>query len=147
APRLELDQQRLVVGSDCERRGQRQNDGGTRGHHASHRHGSSPHVNGSEMSELFPDNRAILRAECPRPRGHCNAQTSGAQVVASDAFVVVVPGGSGTVLEMLMLWQLLQERHVRDVPLVINADDLTIPQCVETADEAIALIRVQHDYW
>src|SRR5262245_47922953 len=39
-------------------------------------------------------------------------------VIASDAFVVV-PGGIGTVLEMLMIWQLLQVRHVRDVPLVL----------------------------
>src|SRR5262245_49530531 len=91
-------------------------------------------------------------------------------VIASDAFVVV-PGGIGTVLEMLMIWQLLQVRHVRDVPLVlvgkmwtglvewarvsmldprlalINAEDLQIPQCVETADEAIALIRDVHGKW
>jgi len=91
-------------------------------------------------------------------------------VIASDAFVVV-PGGIGTVLEMLMIWQLLQVRHVRDVPLIlvgkmwkgliewaavsmldprlalVNADDLKIPQCVDTADEAIALIRNRHDQW
>jgi len=35
-------------------------------------------------------------------------------VIASDAFVVV-PGGIGTVLEMLMIWQLLQVRHVDNV--------------------------------
>ena len=35
-------------------------------------------------------------------------------VLASDAFVVV-PGGIGTVLETLMIWQLLQVRHVHDV--------------------------------
>src|SRR5262245_32566399 len=39
-------------------------------------------------------------------------------VVASDAFVVV-PGGIGTVLEMLVIWQLLQVGHVKDVPLVL----------------------------
>ena len=39
-------------------------------------------------------------------------------VIASDAFVVV-PGGIGTVLEMLMIWQLLQVRHVEDVPLIL----------------------------
>ena len=39
-------------------------------------------------------------------------------VIASDAFVVV-PGGIGTVLEMLMIWQLLQVRHVNDVPLIL----------------------------
>jgi uncharacterized protein (TIGR00730 family) len=91
-------------------------------------------------------------------------------VIASDAFVVV-PGGIGTVLETLMVWQLLQVRHVRDVPLVLvgkmwkglvewarvsmldarlalaNAEDLAIPRCVDTADEAIALIRVAHRQW
>ena len=39
-------------------------------------------------------------------------------VIASDAFVVV-PGGIGTVLEMLMIWQLLQVRHVDSVPLIL----------------------------
>jgi uncharacterized protein (TIGR00730 family) len=91
-------------------------------------------------------------------------------VIASDAFVVV-PGGIGTVLEMLMIWQLLQVRHVRDVPLILvgkmwkglvdwartamldprlalaNAADLQIPQCLETADEAIAVIRDRHSKW
>jgi uncharacterized protein (TIGR00730 family) len=91
-------------------------------------------------------------------------------VIASDAFVVV-PGGIGTVLEMLMIWQLLQVRHVRGVPLILvgkmweglvewarvsmldprlalaNAEDLQIPQCLETADQAIAVIRDLHGEW
>jgi uncharacterized protein (TIGR00730 family) len=91
-------------------------------------------------------------------------------VMASDAFVVV-PGGIGTVLEMLMIWQLLQVRHVDGVPLILvgkmwqglvgwartalldprlalaNEEDLQIPQCVDTADEAIALVRDLHDRW
>jgi uncharacterized protein (TIGR00730 family) len=91
-------------------------------------------------------------------------------VIASDAFVVV-PGGIGTVLEMLMIWQLLQVRHIQDVPLILvgkmwnglvewtrvsmldprlalaNAKDLQIPQCLETADEAIAVIRDLHREW
>jgi len=91
-------------------------------------------------------------------------------VIASDAFVVV-PGGIGTVLEMLMIWQLLQVRHVRDVPLILvgkmwkglvdwaraamldprlalaNAADLQIPLCLETADEAIAVVRDLHGKW
>src|SRR5215831_12376744 len=88
-------------------------------------------------------------------------------VIASDAFVVV-PGGIGTVLEMLMIWQLLQVRHVDGVPLILvgrmwrglvewattamldprlalaNAEDLKIPRCVDTADEAIAVVRDCH---
>jgi uncharacterized protein (TIGR00730 family) len=91
-------------------------------------------------------------------------------VIASDAFVVV-PGGIGTVLEMLMIWQLLQVRHVDNVPLILvgkmweglvdwartsmldprlalaNADDLSIPLCLETADEAIAIVRDLHAKW
>src|SRR5215510_10127280 len=91
-------------------------------------------------------------------------------VIASDAFVVV-PGGIGTVLETLMIWQLLQVRHVDDVPLIlvgkmwrglvewarvsmldprlalVNPQDLQIPRCVETADEAIALVRELHRQW
>src|SRR5881227_1046901 len=39
-------------------------------------------------------------------------------VLASDAFVVA-PGGIGTVLETMMIWQLLQVRHVHDTPLVL----------------------------
>ena len=91
-------------------------------------------------------------------------------VIASDAFVVV-PGGIGTVLEMLMIWQLLQVRHVEHVPLILvgkmwrglvdwaktamldprlalaNAEDLQIPQCLDTADEAIAVVRDLHEKW
>ena len=85
-------------------------------------------------------------------------------VIASDAFVVV-PGGIGTVLEMLLIWQLLQVRHVDNVPLILvgkmwrglldwardamldprlalaNEEDLRLPQCVDSADEAIGLVR------
>jgi len=91
-------------------------------------------------------------------------------VLASDAFVVV-PGGIGTVLEMMMVWQLLQVRHVQDAPLILvgtmwaelvswarthllasdpplaNPEDLAVPRCVATADEAIALVRAEHARW
>jgi len=91
-------------------------------------------------------------------------------VIASDAFVVV-PGGIGTVLEMLMIWQLLQVRHMDNVPLIlvgkmwrglvdwartsmldpklalVNEEDLKIPQCLDTADEAIAMVRDLHAKW
>jgi uncharacterized protein (TIGR00730 family) len=90
--------------------------------------------------------------------------------LVSDAFVVV-PGGIGTVLETLMIWQLLQVRHMDNVPLVLvgkmwqglvdwartsmldprlalaNEADLRIPQCVDTADEAIAMVRTLHATW
>jgi uncharacterized protein (TIGR00730 family) len=91
-------------------------------------------------------------------------------VIASDAFVVV-PGGIGSVLETLMIWQLLQVRHVDNVPLILvgkmwrglvewarvsmldprlalaNPEDLQIPTCLDTADEAIALVRDLHAKW
>src|SRR5262249_40740480 len=39
-------------------------------------------------------------------------------VLTSDAFVVT-PGGIGTVLEIMMIWQLLQVKHVHDTPLIL----------------------------
>src|SRR5579862_4137985 len=39
-------------------------------------------------------------------------------VLASDAFIVA-PGGIGTVLELMMVWQLLQVKHVEGVPLFL----------------------------
>jgi predicted Rossmann-fold nucleotide-binding protein len=91
-------------------------------------------------------------------------------VLTSDAFIVA-PGGIGTVLELMMIWQLLQVRHVQGTPLILvgkmwahlvdwsrthlltsdpplaNPGDIAIPQCVNGADEAIALIRVHHAAW
>jgi uncharacterized protein (TIGR00730 family) len=91
-------------------------------------------------------------------------------VLASDAFVVA-PGGIGTVLELAMIWQLLQVRHLEDAPLVLvgrmwpglvewakgamlasdpplaSVADLTIPRCVADADEAVAIIREHHRCW
>lgn len=85
-------------------------------------------------------------------------------VLASDAFIVA-PGGIGTVLETMMIWQLLQVRHLEQTPLIlvgklwpgliewvrdtmlsfetplINAEDVDIPICVNNADEAIEIIR------
>lgn len=43
-------------------------------------------------------------------------------VINSDAFIVA-PGGVGTLLEMVMIWQLLQVRHVeKSTPLVLAGD-------------------------
>ncbi len=91
-------------------------------------------------------------------------------VLVSDAFVVM-PGGIGTVLEAMMIWQLLQVRHLYDVPLVFvgpmwrelvdwarrmmlrpgfelaSAVDLAIPECVDDAGAAIALVRARHAAW
>jgi len=91
-------------------------------------------------------------------------------VLASDAFIVA-PGGVGTVLETLMIWQLLQVDHLQDTPLILvgrmwpglidwarkemlsfetplaNAEDMDIPLCVQDSEEAIAIIRERHSQW
>jgi uncharacterized protein (TIGR00730 family) len=91
-------------------------------------------------------------------------------VLTSDAFIVA-PGGIGTVLELMMIWQLLQVGHLQKTPLILvgemwpgliewarktllasdpalaSAEDLAIPQCAANADEAIALIRGHHQVW
>jgi uncharacterized protein (TIGR00730 family) len=91
-------------------------------------------------------------------------------VLTSDAFIVA-PGGIGTVLEMLMIWQLLQVRHLHDTPLILvgrmwpglidwahqsmtsttpplaSIGDFTIPVCVETGEDAISILRDHHATW
>jgi uncharacterized protein (TIGR00730 family) len=91
-------------------------------------------------------------------------------VLASDAFVVA-PGGVGTLLELTMIWQLLQVRHLHGTPLILVGEmwdglfnwarthllnpelpladprDLAIPRCVATGDEAIVLLREHHAQW
>lgn len=91
-------------------------------------------------------------------------------VLVSDAFIVV-PGGIGTVLESVMIWQLLQVQHLHDSPLIFtgpmwgdlvewaktymlrptfelaNPEDMEIPHCVNDADGAIALVREYHARW
>ena len=88
-------------------------------------------------------------------------------VLASDAFIVA-PGGIGTILETMMIWQLLQVQHLRKTPLILVGKmwpglvewarsellsfdpplaapkDIEIPRCVPSADEAITLIRDHH---
>ena len=91
-------------------------------------------------------------------------------VIASDAFVVV-PGGIGTVLELMMVWQLLQVRKLSHTPLILvgkmwqglvdwhrevmlrpgfelaSAGDIAIPQVVPGAGEALAILRERHAAW
>jgi hypothetical protein len=91
-------------------------------------------------------------------------------MIVSDAFVVV-PGGIGTLLELALAWQLLQVRRLYNTPLILigamwpelvawsrrhmlreglelaNEVDLTIPDCVDDPQQAIALIRAKRDEW
>ena len=90
-------------------------------------------------------------------------------VLMSDAYIVA-PGGIGTLLESTMIWQLLQVRHL-DVPLVFagpmwkdlvewgrqhmlrpgfelaSERDFSIPICVDTAAEAVDVIRGHQQQW
>ena len=85
----------------------------------------------------------------------------------SSAFIVM-PGGIGTTLETMMIWQLLQVRQIHDRPLVLvgkmwpdlvdwarrhmltatpqraDPEDIDLPTCVETVEEAAAIIREHH---
>jgi uncharacterized protein (TIGR00730 family) len=92
-------------------------------------------------------------------------------VMLSNAFVVV-PGGIGTSLETMMIWQLLQVRKLYDTPLIMvgpmwvdlvnwarshmvettdtqlaDPVDILIPRCVSTVDEAIRLIGEHRESW
>jgi uncharacterized protein (TIGR00730 family) len=91
-------------------------------------------------------------------------------VLISDAYIVA-PGGLGTLLETMMIWQLLQARHLHDTPLIFagsmwrglvewasammlrpgfelaSPQDMQIPCCVDNAAEAVAIIRDHHARW
>jgi predicted Rossmann-fold nucleotide-binding protein len=91
-------------------------------------------------------------------------------VLVSDVFVVV-PGGIGTVLETMMIWQLLQVRKLHGTPLILagkmyaelvewcrkymlrpdcplaSPQDMTIPVCVEDGPAILSLVRAQHATW
>jgi predicted Rossmann-fold nucleotide-binding protein len=96
------------------------------------------------------------------------SKTSMGTDIPSD---VVAPGGIGTILETMMIWQLLQVQHLQKAPLILvgkmwpglvewvrsavlsfdpqlaNPEDIAIPKCVPDAEEAIVLIRDHHDEW
>ena len=91
-------------------------------------------------------------------------------MLVSDAYVVV-PGGIGTVLELMMIWQLLQVRKLHDTPLILagamwpglvewartsmlrpdgplaSPEDFTIPICYRDGQEVLNVIRTHHSRW
>jgi len=91
-------------------------------------------------------------------------------MIVSDAFVVT-PGGIGSLLELSLVWQLLQVRHLYNTPLILvgkmwadlvdwahkamliegselaSEVDFKIPHCVNTIDDALALIRENRAAW
>jgi uncharacterized protein (TIGR00730 family) len=91
-------------------------------------------------------------------------------VLMSDAFVVM-PGGIGTVLETMMVWQLLQVRKLHNIPLILvgkmyadlvswcrtymlrpefplaSPPDMEIPVCVEDGPSVVRILRDHHATW
>lgn len=91
-------------------------------------------------------------------------------VMVSDAFICV-SGGIGTVLELMIVWQLLQVRKLYDAPLVLvgemwpglvdwanksmtegkmklaSPQDMLIPICVDSTKAAIAVVKEDFDRW
>ena len=121
-----------------------------------------------------PDNRTRsygVRVELPFEQGanafvekvytHRTFYSRLAQFVRLSSAYVIVAGGIGTTLEALMIWQLLQVRHVEGVPLIFvgpmwkdlvvwarkhmttgaemlaSPGDIDIPICVDTIDDAM----------
>lgn len=86
----------------------------------------------------------------------------------SSAFIVV-PGGIGTALELFMVWQLLQVKHVREHPLIlvgkmwtglidwiqeemvgrglVSATDMDTISIVSSSDEAVPIIRASYEHF
>lgn len=91
-------------------------------------------------------------------------------VLVSDCFIVT-PGGIGTVLEALMVWQLLQVRQLHGTPLIlaghfwdgllewmkaallrpdaplVSPEDLTIPQILPDGPSIVRAVREHHAQW
>jgi uncharacterized protein (TIGR00730 family) len=91
-------------------------------------------------------------------------------VLVSDVFIVV-PGGIGTVLETMMVWQLLQVQKLHDTPLILvgrmyqeliewcrtsmlredcplaSPKDMDIPICVTDGPSILKLVREHHAAW
>lgn len=91
-------------------------------------------------------------------------------VLASDAFVVM-PGGIGTTLEALMIWQLLQVNKLPPIPLIFvgamwqdlqrwatqymgqsqpplaSVEDLAIPRCVDGVEAALSVLQQEIEGW
>src|SRR5687767_10705654 len=86
----------------------------------------------------------------------------------SSAFIVM-PGGIGTALELFMVWQLLQVKHMKNHPLIlvgtmwpgliewlqgsmlerglVSPTDFDVVKLVGSSDEAIPIIRDSYERW
>ncbi|MBI5586098.1 MAG: LOG family protein [Deltaproteobacteria bacterium] len=88
----------------------------------------------------------------------------------SNAYIVT-PGGIGTTLELMMVWQLLQVRKLYDTPILLvgkmwtdllnwarlhmvesgrrlaDPVDMDILQCVDCQEDAVKIIQKQYERW
>jgi uncharacterized protein (TIGR00730 family) len=86
----------------------------------------------------------------------------------SSAFIVM-PGGIGTALELFMVWQLLQVKHMKEHPVIlvgtmwtglidwiraamverglVSPPDFDVIKVVGSSDEAIPIIRDSYERW
>jgi uncharacterized protein (TIGR00730 family) len=86
----------------------------------------------------------------------------------SSAFIVM-PGGIGTALELFMVWQLLQVKHMKEHPLIlvgtmwpglidwmratmverglVSPSDFDTIKVVGSSEEAVPIIRESYDRW
>jgi uncharacterized protein (TIGR00730 family) len=86
----------------------------------------------------------------------------------SSAFIVM-PGGVGTALELFMVWQLLQVKHMKEHPLIlvgtmwpglidwirstmlerglVSPPDFDVVNLVASGDEAVPIIRASYEKW
>jgi len=86
----------------------------------------------------------------------------------SSAFIVF-PGGVGTALELFMVWQLLQVKHMKEHPLIlvgtmwpglidwirstmlerglVSPSDFDVVNVVGSADDAVPIIRESYERW
>src|SRR6187401_3843075 len=86
----------------------------------------------------------------------------------SSAFIVM-PGGIGTALELFMVWQLLQVKHMKEHPLIlvgtmwpglidwirstmlerglVSPSDFDVINIVGSSEEAIPIIRESYERW
>ena len=137
---------------------------------------------GAQAGDPDDEHRSVgIRIELPFEQGanpfveklytHRTFFTRLHQFVRLSNAYVVVPGGLGTTLETMMVWQLLQVRHLGDVPLVLvgpmwrdlvewarahmvgdsdqlaSKEDMDLPICVGGVEEAAQVIEDHRSRW
>ena len=135
------------------------NSGAVEGQIESHSrsYGLSIHLPSEEQSNPFVDK--VFRHRTFFSRLHHFVRLSSA--------FIVMPGGIGTALELFMVWQLLQVKHMKDHPLIlvgtmwppllewirnsmverglVSLPDLDVVTIVSSAEEAVKIIGASYE--